>query len=40
MLFTTGSDMITNENTYMIYYREKFIKDNKVYYNIYYLDEA
>ena len=39
MLFTTGSDMITSDNTYMIYYREKIVKDNKVYYNIYYLDE-
>ena len=39
MLFTTGSDMIISENTYMIYYRMKYVKDNKVYYNIYYLDE-
>lgn len=38
-LFTTGSDIITNENTYIIYYRERYIKNNKVCYNIYYLDE-
>jgi len=38
-LFTTGSDIASNDNTYIIYYREKYIKNNKVCYNIYYLDE-
>lgn len=37
-LFTTGSDMISNDNTYIIYYKERYIKNNKVCYNIYYLD--
>ena len=38
-LFTTGSDIASNDNTYIIYYRERYIKNNKVCYNIYYLDE-
>lgn len=37
--FTTGSDLIENESTYMIYYREKYIEDGKAKYNIYYLKE-
>lgn len=37
--FTTGSDIITNNDMYMIYYRERYIKNNKICYNIYYLSE-
>ncbi len=37
--FTTGSDIISNEETYLIYYREKYTKNNKECYNIYYLSE-
>lgn len=37
MFFTTGSDIIVNDDTYMIYYRERYINNKKVCYNIYYL---
>ena len=36
--FTTGSDLVENDSTYMIYYRERYVENNKVKYNIYYLD--
>ena len=39
LFFTTGSDIITNNEMYIIYYRERYIKDNKVCYNVYYLSE-
>lgn len=35
--FTTGSDLVENNSTYMIYYRERYIENNKVKYNVYYL---
>lgn len=37
--FTTGSDIITDDDTYIIYYREKIFKNDKVHYNIYYMSE-
>ena len=37
--FTTGSDIITNNEMYIIYFRERYIKNNKVCYNVYYLSE-
>ena len=39
MFFTTGNDIIDNDNTYMIYYRQRYVKNGKVCYNIYYLSE-
>jgi len=39
LFFTTGNDIIENENTYMIYYRQRYTRNNKVCYNIYYLSE-
>ena len=34
---TTGADYIVDDDTYIIFYQEQFIKENKVHYNIYYL---
>ena len=34
---STGADYITNDNTYIIYYQEKVILNNKTHFNIYYL---
>ena len=34
---TTGSDMITSDNTYIIYYKEECLKNNNTFYKIYYL---
>lgn len=36
-LATTGSDMIVSPNTYLVYYREKYIVDGENYYRVYYL---
>ena len=36
---TTGSDIITNEQTYIIYYKETIIKQGKKLYNVYFLKE-
>ena len=36
-LFTTGNDIVENNNTYMIYYRERYVENGKVKYNVYYL---
>lgn len=37
--FTTGNDMIVSGETYIIFIREKYIINDKEYYNIYYLQE-
>lgn len=37
--FSTGSDIITNDNTYIIYYKEKVSTKEKTYYNVYYLKD-
>lgn len=37
--FNTGADYITDNDTYMIYYKETYVKNNKECYNIYYLSE-
>lgn len=37
--YSTGSDFITSESVYIIMYRETYYKDNKKYYNVYYLAE-
>lgn len=36
---TTGADIINNDNTYIIYYKEKVQTYSETYYNIYYLTE-
>lgn len=35
--FSTGSDIISNDNTYIIYYKERVDTKEKTYYNVYYL---
>lgn len=36
-LATTGSDLIVSPNTYIVYYRERIVKDGRVTFNVYYL---
>lgn len=36
---TTGGDLICAEQTYIIYYRQRVIKEGKNHYNVYYLSE-
>lgn len=37
--FSTGSDIISNDNTYIIYYKERVDTKEKTYYNVYYLKD-
>ena len=38
-LISTGVDMILSKNTYLVYYRQRVIENNEVFYNIYYLGD-
>lgn len=34
---TTGADYIINDETYIIFYQEQYVKESQIHYNIYYL---